>query len=124
MNLLAEYNGETDLTINDMSTKTAIRPEDIISTLQYLDMIKVRRNVHVHYHVLSLTTGFSAYGTWGKGVERTTRCLRSARCHCRIYEKGVSAVPLTTCCAIHTSNIQIYDLSLCFETKQEEFSNV
>jgi hypothetical protein len=43
MNLLAEYNGETDLTINDMSTKTAIRPEDIISTLQYLDMIKVIR---------------------------------------------------------------------------------
>jgi hypothetical protein len=91
MNLLAEYNGETDLTINDMSTKTAIRPEDIISTLQYLDMIKVRRNIHVQILVLSLTTGFSAYVIWGKGVEGTTRCLRAARCHCRVYEKGVSS---------------------------------
>jgi MOZ/SAS family len=42
MNLLAEYNGESDLTINDMSTKTGIKMEDIISTLQYLDMIKVK----------------------------------------------------------------------------------
>ena len=41
MNLLAAYDGTGDLTINDMTSQTGIKTEDIISTLQYLDMIKV-----------------------------------------------------------------------------------
>lgn len=41
MHLLAKYDGTTDITINDMSQQTGIKTEDIISTLQSLDMIKV-----------------------------------------------------------------------------------
>lgn len=41
MNLLASYDGTGDLTLHDMTSKTGIKMEDIISTLQHLDMIKV-----------------------------------------------------------------------------------
>jgi MOZ/SAS family len=43
MNLLANCDANTDITMNDMSQQTGIKTEDIISTLQSLDMIKVRR---------------------------------------------------------------------------------
>lgn len=83
MNLLDGYKGEEDLTINDISTQTGIKMEDIISTLQHLEMIKVRtpklnNNCNIS-DSLSLI-----------GVERTTRRLRKTRCHCRVYEKRVS----------------------------------
>lgn len=42
INLLANYDSTEDITINDMSRQTGIKMEDIISTLQSLDMIKVR----------------------------------------------------------------------------------
>lgn len=42
MHLLADCDPNTDITINDMSQQTGIKTEDIISTLQSLDMIKVR----------------------------------------------------------------------------------
>jgi MOZ/SAS family len=42
MHLLADCDPNTDITISDMSQQTGIKTEDIISTLQSLDMIKVR----------------------------------------------------------------------------------
>jgi hypothetical protein len=45
MHLLADCDPNTDITINDMSQQTGIKTEDIISTLQSLDMIKVRLSV-------------------------------------------------------------------------------
>jgi hypothetical protein len=41
MKLLANCKANTDITMNDMSQQTGIKTEDIISTLQSLDMIKV-----------------------------------------------------------------------------------
>jgi len=46
MNLLANYDpasSQSDLSIQDISTRTGIKTEDLISTLQSLDMIKVRK---------------------------------------------------------------------------------
>jgi histone acetyltransferase MYST1 len=42
MHLLADCDDNTDITMNDMSQQTGIKTEDIISTLQSLDMIKVK----------------------------------------------------------------------------------
>ena len=47
MHLLASCDPNTDITINDMSQQTGIKTEDIISTLQSLDMIKVRKSCRV-----------------------------------------------------------------------------
>lgn len=49
MNLLAEYDGTSDITLQDMSIQTGIKTEDIISTLQSLDMVKVWKGQHVIY---------------------------------------------------------------------------
>ena len=65
----------TDITMNDMSQQTGIKTEDIISTLQSLDMIKVRlfgitdvfleSNSNVNRRkMLSII-----------GLERSTRCI-------------------------------------------------
>jgi histone acetyltransferase MYST1 len=47
MHLLDSYDMTQNVTIADMSEKTGIKVEDIISTLQYLDMIKVWKGLHV-----------------------------------------------------------------------------
>jgi MOZ/SAS family len=99
MNLLAEYNGESDLTINDMSTKTGIKMEDIISTLQYLDMIKVITKRASPSHIACSFSSSPNMFCWTNiGVERTTRCLRSARCHRRVHEKGVRVAVIAKIC--------------------------
>ena len=53
MNILSAHDttGSTmeDISIDDISTRTGIRTEDIISTLQSLDMIKVWKGQHVVY---------------------------------------------------------------------------
>ena len=49
MHLLAEHDTSQDITLTDMSLKTGIKTEDIISTLQSLDMIKVWKGQHVVY---------------------------------------------------------------------------
>jgi len=49
LNLLAEHDPKVDISIKDMSIKTGIKTEDIISTLQYLDMIKCWKGQHVVY---------------------------------------------------------------------------
>lgn len=43
MNLLANYDTQSNLSINDISSMTGIKTEDLISTLQSLDMIKVSK---------------------------------------------------------------------------------
>jgi histone acetyltransferase MYST1 len=47
LHLLADHDPTQDLTIRDMSQRTGIKTEDIISTLQYLDMIKCWKGQHV-----------------------------------------------------------------------------
>jgi histone acetyltransferase MYST1 len=42
MNVLANYDIKLNLSITDISNQTGIKTEDLISTLQYLNMIKVR----------------------------------------------------------------------------------
>lgn len=42
MHVLQNYDTTTNLTITDISNQTGIRSEDLISTLQHLNMIKVR----------------------------------------------------------------------------------
>jgi len=49
LNLLHDHDTSTNVSINDMSERTGIRMEDIISTLQSLDMIKVWKGQHVVY---------------------------------------------------------------------------
>lgn len=49
MNLLHDHDTSKDISINDMSVQTGIKMEDIISTLQSLDMIKVWKGQHVVY---------------------------------------------------------------------------
>ena len=53
MNLLAQHDSKSkNISINDISSTTAIKTEDLISTLQSLDMIKVR--VFTQYSSISL----------------------------------------------------------------------
>jgi hypothetical protein len=47
LNLLADHDPTKDIAIKDMSSQTGIKTEDIISTLQYLDMIKCWKGQHV-----------------------------------------------------------------------------
>lgn len=54
MHLFANYDPNcTDITMNDMSQQTGIKTEDIISTLQSLDMIKV--SLIGYYYLLCVT---------------------------------------------------------------------
>lgn len=47
LNLLAEHDPKKDISVRDISIQTGIKTEDIISTLQYLDMIKCWKGQHV-----------------------------------------------------------------------------
>lgn len=47
--LLANHDTSTEITLKDMTNQTGIKTEDIISTLQSLDMIKVWKGQHVVY---------------------------------------------------------------------------
>eukprot|EP00980_Cylindrotheca_fusiformis_P015870 scaffold4637_cov128-Cylindrotheca_fusiformis.AAC.41 len=47
LNLLSRHDPRKDITIKDISMQTGIKAEDIISTLQYLDMIKCWKGQHV-----------------------------------------------------------------------------
>lgn len=50
LHLLAKHDPTTqDISIKDISIQTGIKTEDIISTLQYLDMIKCWKGQHVVY---------------------------------------------------------------------------
>lgn len=49
LNLLGEHDTSKDISIKDISAHTGIKTEDIISTLQSLDMIKVWKGQHVVY---------------------------------------------------------------------------
>lgn len=49
LNLLAKHDPNEDISIKDISMGTGIKTEDIISTLQYLDMIKCWKGQHVIY---------------------------------------------------------------------------
>jgi hypothetical protein len=46
-NLLATHDPNRNISIRDISTQTGIKAEDIISTLQYLEMIKCWKGQHV-----------------------------------------------------------------------------
>lgn len=60
MNLLHEHDCSKDknISINDMSIQTGIKTEDIISTLQSLDMVKVWRGQHVVYVKQSVVSDY------------------------------------------------------------------
>jgi histone acetyltransferase MYST1 len=47
LHLLADHNPSQDISIKDISMQTGIKTEDIISTLQSLDMIKCWKGQHV-----------------------------------------------------------------------------
>jgi hypothetical protein len=47
MNLLAEHDPAEDISIKDISDRTGIKADDIISTLQSLDMVKCWKGQHV-----------------------------------------------------------------------------
>ena len=47
MNLFANHDTSKDISINDITVQTGIKTEDIISTLQSLDMIEVWKGQHV-----------------------------------------------------------------------------
>ena len=47
LNLLEQHDPTKDISIKDISMRTGIKTEDIISTLQYLDMIKCWKGQHV-----------------------------------------------------------------------------
>jgi histone acetyltransferase MYST1 len=47
LHLLADHNPSNDISIKDISMQTGIKTEDIISTLQSLDMIKCWKGQHV-----------------------------------------------------------------------------
>ena len=47
LHLLADLDTTTNISIKDISMQTGIKQEDIISTLEYLDMIKVWKGQHV-----------------------------------------------------------------------------
>ena len=49
-----------DISINDISMRTGIRTEDIISTLQSLDMIKVWKGQHVVFVEQSKLQAYAA----------------------------------------------------------------
>jgi histone acetyltransferase MYST1 len=49
LHLLADHDTSQDISIKDMSVQTGIKTEDIISTLQSLDMIKVWKGQHVAF---------------------------------------------------------------------------
>ena len=49
LHLLADHDTSQDLSIKEISERTGIKAEDIISTLQSLDMIKVWKGQHVVY---------------------------------------------------------------------------
>jgi MOZ/SAS family len=49
LHLLGEHDTSQDMSINQISETTGIKREDIISTLQSLDMIKVWKGQHVIY---------------------------------------------------------------------------
>jgi histone acetyltransferase MYST1 len=49
IDLLNDHDPNRNLSILDMSIRTGIKTEDIISTLQFLDMIKVWKGQHVAY---------------------------------------------------------------------------
>ena len=49
LHLLAEHDTSQDISLKDISMSTGIKTEDIISTLQSLDMIKVWKGQHVVY---------------------------------------------------------------------------
>lgn len=49
INLLKDHDPNRNLSILDISIRTGIKTEDIISTLQFLDMIKVWKGQHVAY---------------------------------------------------------------------------
>jgi len=49
MHLLANHDTSKDISINDMTIQTGIKTEDIISTLQSLNMIEVWKGQHVVY---------------------------------------------------------------------------
>lgn len=53
-NILADHDPKADISIKDISMRTGIKTEDIISTLQYLDMIKCWKGQHVVYVKQSL----------------------------------------------------------------------
>ena len=47
LHLLSDHDSSQDISIKDISMKTGIKTEDIISTLQSLDMIKCWKGQHV-----------------------------------------------------------------------------
>jgi MOZ/SAS family len=49
MNVLWDHDTSRDISINEMSSQTGIKAEDIISTLQSLDMINFWKGQHVVY---------------------------------------------------------------------------
>jgi hypothetical protein len=49
LNLFKNHDMTKDISIKDISSETGIKTEDIISTLQSLDMIKVWKGQHVIY---------------------------------------------------------------------------
>lgn len=62
MNLLAEHDTSTDISINDICERTGIKTEDIISTLQSLDMVKVWKGQHVVYVKQSIISDYMKQG--------------------------------------------------------------
>jgi hypothetical protein len=47
LSLLSEHDPHSDISVSEMSRRTGINPDDIISTLQSLDVVKVWKGQHV-----------------------------------------------------------------------------
>lgn len=58
MTLFLNHEPKTDISMTDLSVHTGIKMEDIISTLQSLDMIKVWKGQHVVYVKQSLIRSY------------------------------------------------------------------
>jgi histone acetyltransferase MYST1 len=58
LHFLAAHDPKQDISIRDISMETGIKTEDIISTLQYLDMIKCWKGQHVVYVQQDVIDGY------------------------------------------------------------------
>ena len=83
---LLDYDGKW--TVRDLSTMTGIKVEDVISTLQALDLIKYWKGQHIIFVSQALLRGQLAklkpprlclpHGGWAEGVARATARKRAA----------------------------------------------
>lgn len=74
MNVLANYEAKGNMSLTDISNLTGIKTEDLISTLQHLNMIKVIRNFA--YLIFFCCIFSYSDRCCRSGLERPTRHIR------------------------------------------------